>query len=302
MPDQRFGGPWTDIKQNVLEKYLRAYTQIFKSNPKARYYRTVYVDAFAGSGFRAVRQKENVSRQGLFFEVLKQREQEARKGSAMLALELPNKFDAYIFIERKPEYAQSLRNAIRANHQNLLTSCTIREGDANELLQRWCRDEDWRRQRGVVFLDPYGMDVEWNTIKVIARTRALDMWVLVPLGIGINRLLQKDRMPGPGWSRRLTRFFGDDSWKTLYSTFIPRGLFENEAEVTRRTARSADIAQYTIDRFKTEFVAVLEPPLVLRNSTNSPMFLLCFAVGNRVGAKAGLKIARDIIGGSVRPI
>jgi len=32
----------------------------------------------------------------------------------MLALELPNKFDKYLFIERKPEYAQSLRNAIRS--------------------------------------------------------------------------------------------------------------------------------------------------------------------------------------------
>jgi len=301
MPNQRFGGPWTDIKQNVLGKYLRAYTLIFARNPKASYYRTVYIDAFAGSGFRAARQKKAVPLQGLFIDI-KQREQEARKGSAMLALELPNKFDKYLFIERKPKYAQSLRNAIRSNHQDLLGRCTIREGDANELLQRWCRDQDWHRQRGVVFLDPYGMDVEWNTIRVIARTKALDMWVLVPLGIGINRLLQKDRMPGPAWSKRLTRFFGTESWKTFYSTFTPRTLFEDEAEVTRRIARSADIARYTIDRFKTEFSAVLEPPLVLRNSTNSPMFLLCFAVGNPAGEKAGLKIARDIIGGPIGPI
>jgi len=285
----------------VLGKYLSAYTLIFARNPKADYYRTVYVDAFAGSGFRAARQKNPVPRQGLF-EDTKQREQEARKGSAMLALELPNKFDKYLFIERKPEYARSLRDAIESNHQELLNRCTICEGDANELLQRWCRDQNWRRQRGVVFLDPYGMDVEWNTIKVIAHTKALDMWVLVPLGIGINRLLKKDKMPGPAWSKRLTRFFGAESWKTFYSTFTPSSLFEDEAEVTRRTARPADIARYTIDRFKTEFAAVLEPPLVLRNSTNSPMFLLCFAVGNPAGEKVGLKIARDIIGGSIGPI
>lgn len=301
MPNQRFGGPWTETKQNVLGKYLRAYTLIFARNPKASYYRTVYIDAFAGSGFRAARQKKTIPRKGLF-EDTRQREEEARKGSAMLALELPNKFDKYFFIERKSEYARSLRNAIRSNHQELLSRCTIREGDANELLQGWCKDQDWRRQRGVVFLDPYGMDVEWNTIKTIARTKALDIWVLVPLGIGIYRLLKKDGMPGPAWSKRLTRFFGTESWKTFYSTFTPPSLFKDEVEVTRRSARAGDIAKYTIDRFKTEFAAVLEPPLVLRNSTNSPMFLLCFAVGNPAGVKAGLKIARDIIGGPIGPI
>src|SRR5262249_1323172 len=146
--------------------------------PRARYFRTVYVDAFAGSGFRAARPKSPAG-QGLFINV-RQAEEADRKGSAMLALELPNKFDSYLFIERNSRYAQSLRSAIASEHEELLGRCTILEGDANEILQDWCRGQNWRRQRGVVYLDPYGMDVEWNTIRAIARTKALDLWVLVP--------------------------------------------------------------------------------------------------------------------------
>jgi len=64
MHQQRFGGPWTDIKQIVLGKYLSAYTLIFARNPKAGYYRLLY-RRFRWSGFRAARQKIAL-RQGFF--------------------------------------------------------------------------------------------------------------------------------------------------------------------------------------------------------------------------------------------
>jgi hypothetical protein len=35
----------------------------------------------------------------------------------------------------------------------------------------------------VLFLDPYGMQVDWTTIEAIARTKAIDLRVLFPLGI-----------------------------------------------------------------------------------------------------------------------
>ena len=102
--------------------------------------------------------------------------------------------------------------------------------------------------------------------------------------------------------RCLTRFFGDDGWKAFYTTYRRHSLFDEETEITERAARPEDIAKYIVGRFKTEFAAVLDPPLVLRNTKNSPMFLLCFTVGNPAGAKAGLKIAGDVVGGSIAPL
>ena len=50
---QRFGGSWTERKLAALKAYLVQYQKIFHANEAARNYRTIYVDAFAGTGERA---------------------------------------------------------------------------------------------------------------------------------------------------------------------------------------------------------------------------------------------------------
>jgi three-Cys-motif partner protein len=44
--------------------------------------------------------------------------------------------------------------------------------DANAAVQRICRDTDWRSNRAVLFLDPYGMQVAWETLAAVAATKA----------------------------------------------------------------------------------------------------------------------------------
>jgi three-Cys-motif partner protein len=50
--EHSFGGAWTEEKLDQLRKYLAAYMRIFAQNPKAAWYKTIYVDAFAGTGYR----------------------------------------------------------------------------------------------------------------------------------------------------------------------------------------------------------------------------------------------------------
>ena len=52
MGEHRFGGPWTEEKLARLKKYLHAYMTIFSRNPRAAYFKAIYADAFAGTGFR----------------------------------------------------------------------------------------------------------------------------------------------------------------------------------------------------------------------------------------------------------
>jgi len=47
--------------------------------------------------------------------------------------------------------------------------------DANAAVQRTCRDTDWRSNRAVLFLDPYGMQVSWETLVAVAATKAIDV-------------------------------------------------------------------------------------------------------------------------------
>jgi hypothetical protein len=50
--DHVFGGDWNEIKLGLLAKCLAAYRQVFTRNAKAGFFRTWYVDAFAGTGSR----------------------------------------------------------------------------------------------------------------------------------------------------------------------------------------------------------------------------------------------------------
>jgi len=43
---QKFGGPWTVEKLNILSDYLAFYTTALKSMP----FDLIYIDAFAGTG------------------------------------------------------------------------------------------------------------------------------------------------------------------------------------------------------------------------------------------------------------
>lgn len=46
-----FGGGWTKQKLKVLRKYLSAYTTALKRQP----FKTAYIDAFAGTGYRELK-------------------------------------------------------------------------------------------------------------------------------------------------------------------------------------------------------------------------------------------------------
>ena len=59
--------------------------------------------------------------------------------------------------------------------------------------------------------------------------------------------------------------------------------------------------QYFIDRLQSVFNGVATNPLVLRNSKNVPLYLLCFAAGNQKGAPIAVKIAQEILEGMQNP-
>ena len=60
-------------------------------------------------------------------------------------------------------------------------------------------------------------------------------------------------------------------------------------------ASTETIGKYFNNRLKSIFAAVAEQPKVLRNSGNSPLYLLCFAAGNSKGATIALRIAEYLL-------
>jgi three-Cys-motif partner protein len=295
MSVHEFGGDWTTEKLERLRKYLKAYMTIFESNERARFLHPIYVDAFAGTGYRTVKRRLSTFAE-IFPEFVESDTQAFLKGSARIALETQPPFKEYIFIEQDPARFQEL-NHLKSDFAHLADRiCTI-NADANTYLLDWCLVNDWRRRRAVVFLDPYGMQVEWRLIEAIANTRAIDLWLLFPLGIAVSRILTRNTPPPEEWAQALTQFFGSDDWKNAFYRRRTMLTLWGEQEEQVKEADFDQISQYFVNRLKSVFTAVADNPLPLFNSKNNPLYLLCFASGNPRGSSTAVKIAQDILGG-----
>ena len=287
----RFGGDWTSAKLDLLAKYLKAYATVMKKQN----FKTAYIDAFAGSGYRENR-RSGPGNLLEFPEMAAEAPQGLLDGSARLALKTDPRFAAYIFIERNAGRCRALED-LRAEFPDKTDAIRIKQGEANEEIQSLCR-RDWTDRRAVLFLDPYGLEVEWATVEAIAATQAIDLWLLFPLGIGVNRLATRSGDIPVAWQHRLNLLLGTEDW---YQAFYKvekspnLDLFDPDAEQVVR-ASIAVMGQYFINRLKTVFPTVAENPLVLRNKANCPLYLFCFAAGNGGrGGEIALRIANSLL-------
>jgi three-Cys-motif partner protein len=290
MKEQSFGGDWTESKLACLKAYLNSYRNIFTKNVRASYFTTWYVDAFAGTGTRSTNDPRSGQRES--DEIGLDPEASAYlNGSAMIALGLDSPFDKYLFVEKSKTKADELRAAIATKFPSLLSRCEIQQDDANVAISNWCKQRDWEKERAVVFLDPFGMQVDWEMVALLGSTKGIDLWYLFPF---IARLLTHSQIIDESWRKRLDTLFGTTDWESnFYKTHTKTDLF-GEFEVTKRDATAENIQRYIESRLRTCFEEVA-PSLILRNSKQSPLFALCFAAANAKGAPTAIKIAKSIL-------
>jgi three-Cys-motif partner protein len=285
-----FGGDWTEEKLAKLAKYLPAYTNIFKG----RAYRYAYIDAFAGPGYRARQPTQAAPIQDLWGEDLDERGRRFTAGSAVVAMRSEPPFQSYIFIEHDPSALAKLKNALRKEFPQRISLATFESGDANAVLKRLC-DNNWSKHRAVLFLDPYGMEVEWSTMEAVASTQAIDVWILFPAGIGVNRQLPLDGNVA-AWARdAFDRLFGTPEWyDRFYAKHATDDMFGGPDRV-QKVVSSEEIVAYYRERLELIFPHMAPNPLVLCNSNNAPMFALVFAAAHPKYGATAIKIAQDVL-------
>ncbi|MCC6616807.1 MAG: three-Cys-motif partner protein TcmP [Anaerolineae bacterium] len=285
-----FGGDWTLEKLERVRKYLVAYTKIMNNQSWIESF--AYIDAFAGTGYQSLKQDDNPN-QPLFPELIEEEPLHFVDGSARIALQVEPRFKKYIFVEKDPSRYQELQK-LREQFPDRASDILIVNADANTYLQDLC-EKNWKRRRAVLFLDPFGMQVTWDTIQAIAQTKAIDLWYLFPLGIGVSRLLKRDGNINLAWRNRLDKVFGEPAWyDVFYKTYAELNLLGEQQRIVK-IGDFDTISQYFVRRLKTIFPGVADNPLPLFNSTNNPLFLLCFASANERGAETAIKIAQDIL-------
>ncbi len=296
-----WGGIWTTKKKGVLKSYLDAYQTALKYAPFEKW----YIDAFAGVGTHSSgEESDSNSFFSLDFgeEDVEQELTFRRQGSPLLALQTIPPFDRYIFIEKAVKRCAVLSSIIDEHCCD--KNIEIVNGDANEYLATICDEITLRRReiRAVLFLDPYGMQVSWDSLKAVAATRVFDVWYLFPT-MSVKRMLPKKARIEPSWVRRLDAVLGTSGWKN--SLYIPdesrigqMNLFGEQPEFEQvRPVRESDIEKYAVERLKSIFPFVVDEPLSLYNTRGKQIFSFVFAMSNRDKAaiRLGEKIAKHII-------
>ena len=285
--EQRFGGKWTDDKLDALGRYLKAYTTALKNQP----FTLMYVDAFAGTGYRESKAKGVEALRLFELPVM----DELAKGSARIALETNPPFDEYVFIESNRKRLQALKESVEHDFPERRDRIRFVPDDANGAVVELCQSMNWRTRRAVMFLDPFGMQVDWTTIEAIARTKGIDLFYLFPTGMGINRLMTRDGRIPKAWRARLDRIIGDRGWlEEFYEEYTHSTFFEGVVTSQKKVYDDVRAEKFILGRLKRIFAGVAEHALPLRNSKGQCMYLLTFACGNRPGAQVALPIVQHL--------
>lgn len=265
-------GRWSEEKLKLLERYLRAYATIMNKQ-KQKWLRAYhYIDAFAGSGQPKMKDEERYI-----------------AGSPLRALQCQPPFDSYWFIEINPwrvKRLNELQNKFPARN------IVVRQGDCNEILRQEVVAQITRQsqQRGLVFLDPYGLQVEWATVRALSKAKAFDVFVNFQL-MAVTRLLKRDKPPTGRVMELLNRVMGSNDWiQEIYRPEPQLSLF-GEQRVIRDVMRAEWLARLYADQVGTLFPFVSKP-VIMTNSKNAPLYTLFLASHNQTA----VKVMNDIFG------
>ncbi len=286
-PTGRWGGGWTEKKLDAFSKYVWSYLSIMKHSN----WETIYFDGFAGSGSRA---KDIHRNKSLFDELNISEESNVYKGSAERVLSLKDNltFNYYYFIDTDKQALKTLRTKIKEKF-GAPPKMIFRNDDVNNQLLKLSTTmkKYGEKYAALIFLDPFGMQIEWESIASLEGTRT-DLWILLPTGVIVNRLLDKNGKLE--YIEKLTSFFGfaeQEIRRVFYKKETEQTLFGKEEKITKVTKPIQKIAEFYVLQLKSIWKFVTDRPLVLLNSKNVPIYHFVFASNN----KTAVRIARQII-------
>ena len=290
-----WGGPWTEQKLDCFTRYVKAYLTIMNAYREKFHWKLLYFDGFAGCGDRKLQEDALDKTIDIFGDQnVDEMDINLYQGAAERVVRLEQEmagFDFYYFIDK---YEDNLtRLELKLAGYNTKGRKIFRANDANvetkNLAQAMKRDAETSHPyhlKTLCLLDPFGMSIDWETIEQLAG-KSLDLWILVPTGSIISRLIKNDG------SLMLPKEQIKDRFYT--KTYEPNLFGEETEKVVKTKNVIAEIANLYCEQLGTLFPYVTNEPLVLYNRNNVPIFHFVCASFN----KTAVKIAQEIIDKSV---
>jgi three-Cys-motif partner protein len=256
-------GYWSEVKLSILEEYAKPYNQILRSHNL----HPNYVDGFAGAGRHKAKGSERVI-----------------DGSPTRALNVDPPFDSFYFVDSDEGRVSELQRLSAGR-----TNVHVHHGDCNKVLisEVFPKISYANRQRALCILDPYGLDLDWQVIQVAGKSKVTEIFLNFPV-MDMNRNVfwrNYDRVSSSN-QERMTRFWGDDSWKdAAYTT--TQGLFE---EMQEKNPIDDVVEAFRSRLKKTAGFQHVPSPMPMRNSKGAVVYFLFFAAQQ----PAADKIVKDI--------
>jgi three-Cys-motif partner protein len=243
-------GSWAEEKY----RHLRNYAEIFTTSMKGKWDHRVYIDLFAGAG------RSRIEENGIIV-----------PASPILALELPRKFDKYLFCERDEEKISALEARVVRSDPNV--NVTYVAHDVNTNVRELLSAIPGGKVLTFCFADPYRIaDLRFDTLRVLS-SRYVDFLVLLPSFMDVNRNAPTYLAQG---NEALDGFLGSADWRQEWKKA------ETEGE---------KLGQFFVNRFGGEmkkmgylYPDVTEAKLV-RGPQNIPLYHLAFFSRHPLGAK-----------------
>jgi three-Cys-motif partner protein len=268
----RQAGAWAAEKLD----YLRRYIEIFGKSMHYKWPERNYIDLLAGPGKNRMRSSGEV--------IL---------GSPLLALKTQFPFTRYFFIDADKLLAAAL--AERCNASSLRDRVIVETGDCNVLVNQIVGDLRLRGDRALnlAFLDPEGLELQWETVARLASIRKMDMVINYPEG-GLNRCMAKEFETTGATS--VDAYFGSRDWRTIYRDYLKVG-------------RAKGLHRELIDFYKSRlldlgYVNVVrgdevtgDEPLMRNTKMRAPLYRLIFASKHKIGQEFWDAVTRrDVYG------
>lgn len=188
-------GPWSEKKYRLVWNY----SKMFATSMKIRWEVRVYIDLFAGAGHSRIEGTARIV-----------------PASPLLALNIKDRFDKYIFCEEDKEKIGALKKRVRRDYSKVDVAYVT--GDANEKVGKILEEIPTPRKNYRVlsfcFVDPYkASNLKFSTIERLS-TRYVDFLILIPSGMDINR---NEETYANEDSTVIAEYTGNEDWRSEWT-------------------------------------------------------------------------------------
>ncbi len=240
--------PHSLAKLEAVGRYCNAFARALK-----RRWATTYVDLYAGPG------------------VLELEGGKLTWGSPMIALQCADPFNSLVLVEMQPQRANVLLQRARRIARRGEEVCII-QGEAEKTL-----DDVLRRipvgSVALTLIDPFRLEFSLEAMATLAGSgKKMDLILLFAEGMDLRRNLQNAIRSAPG-SDRFDKVFGGPEWRDLVQ---PKNPPARNAVLLRKLY---------LDRLRRLGFDHLGREVVVKNSSNVPVYLLMYATRNPLGVR-----------------